>query len=97
MFLYISEIQPTECLNVFIFGSLLCFLQYIIFFLFGFFGREVCGILATQPEPNMNLLHWEAVLTTGPPGKSLNVFIFKCLFRQTGGDESKKAGNGVGF
>ena len=32
MFLYISEIQPTECLNVFIFWSLLNFLQYIIFF-----------------------------------------------------------------
>ena len=41
--------------------------------MFWFFGREARGILAPQPgiEPTPSALEGE-VLTTGPPGKSLN-------------------------
>ena len=39
---------------------------------FGVFGHEACGILAPRPgiEPAPTALEGE-VLTTGPPGKSL--------------------------
>ena len=42
-----------------------------------FFGRQACGILASQPgiEPTPHELEGE-VLTTGPPGKSLWVLLF---------------------
>ena len=41
--------------------------------MFWFFGCEACGILAPQPgiEPTPPALEGE-VLTTGPPGKSLD-------------------------
>ena len=44
-------------------------------FFFFFFGHEACGILAPQPgmEPTAPALEGK-VLTTGPPGKSLNMF-----------------------
>ena len=46
--------------------------------MFCFFGPEACGILAPQPgiESAPPALECE-VLTTGPPGKSLNSNIFK--------------------
>ena len=52
--------------------SLLNVLQYCFCFMFWFFGREACGILAPRPgtEPAPAALEGE-VLTTGPPGKSL--------------------------
>ena len=56
--------------------SLLNLLQYCFCFMFWFFGPEAYGILAPQPgiEPAPPALEGE-VLTTGPPGKSLRVFI----------------------
>ena len=53
-------------------------LQYGFCFIFCYFGREACGILAPQPEfkPTPPALEGE-VLTTKPPGKSLH-----CLFLQ---------------
>ena len=43
--------------------------------MFCFFGCEACGILAPQPgiEPTPPALEGE-VLTTGPQGKSLNLY-----------------------
>ena len=56
-------------------------LQYIFCFMFWFFGREACGILAPRPriEPAPPALEGE-VCTTGPPGKSQRefIFIFSC-------------------
>ena len=51
--------------------SLLNLLQYCFCFMFWFFGREACGLLAPWPgiEPARSALEGE-VLTTGPPGKS---------------------------
>ena len=51
--------------------SLLNLLQYCFCFLFWFFGRKACGILAPRPgiEPSPPPLEGE-VLTAGPPGKS---------------------------
>ena len=48
------------------------FLFYILFF----YEREACGILAPWPgiEPAPRALEVE-VLTTGPPGKSLDYFL----------------------
>ena len=56
----------------FFFKSLLSLLQYCFCFMFWFFGREACGILAPQPgiKPAPPALEGP-VLTTGPPGKSL--------------------------
>ena len=53
--------------------SLLNLLQYCFCFMFWFFGREGCGILAPRQgiEPIPPALKGE-VLTTGPPGKSLS-------------------------
>ena len=53
------------------FKSLLSFLQYCFCYMFWFFGRESCGILASRPgmEPVPHALGGE-VLITGPPGKS---------------------------
>ena len=47
----------------------------------GFFGHKTCGILALWPgiKPAPPALEGE-VLTTGPPGKSLNDFITHILF-----------------
>ena len=44
--------------------------------MFWFFGLEACGILTPRPgiKPTPNPLEAE-VLTTGPPGKSLYIFI----------------------
>ena len=51
--------------------SLLNLLQYCFCFMFWFFGREACGILAPRLgiKPAPPALEGE-VLTTGPPGKS---------------------------
>ena len=51
--------------------SSLNLLQYGFCFIFWFFGRQACGILAPWPgiEPAPPALEGE-VLTTGPPGKS---------------------------
>ena len=55
--------------------SLLNLLQYCFCFMFWFFDRKACGILAPRPGiepiPQPHTLEGEA-LTTGPPGKSLN-------------------------
>ena len=50
-------------------------LQYWFCFMFWFFGREACGILAPRPEivPAPPALEGK-VLTTGRPGKSLHKF-----------------------
>ena len=43
-----------------------------MFWVFFFFGPEVCGILVTQPGIKPSLLALEGeILTTEPPGKSL--------------------------
>ena len=44
----------------------------LMFYVFGFFGHEVGGILAPQPgiKPSPSALEGN-ILTTGPPGKSL--------------------------
>ena len=49
----------------------------LLFSVFWFFGCKACGILAPQPgiEPALPALEGE-VLTTGPPGKSLERNIF---------------------
>ena len=62
----------------FIKKSLLNLLQYCFCFMFWFFGREACGILAPRPgiKPTPPALEGE-VLTTGPPGTSLS-FTFYC-------------------
>ena len=46
-------------------------LQYCFCFIFGFFGHEICGILAPQTgiEPALSSLECN-VLTSGSPGKS---------------------------
>ena len=55
-----------------IFKALLNLLQYCFCFIFCFFGHEACGILASQPGFELSPPALEgAVLTTGPPGKSL--------------------------
>ena len=54
------------------------FIEFVtVLLLFWFFGREACGILAPRPgiEPAPPALEGE-VLTTGPPGKSLECFTF---------------------
>ena len=53
----------------------------LLFYVFGFFGGEACGILAPLLgiEPTLPALEGE-VLTTGPPGKSLKIH-FKQFFR----------------
>ena len=50
----------------------------LVFHGFWFFGCKVCGILAPRPgiEPTAPALAGE-VLTTGPPGKSLQTFMMK--------------------
>ena len=55
---------------------LLNFLQYRFYFMVWFFGRKSCGILAPWPgiEPTPTALEGE-ILTTGAPGKSLDVFL----------------------
>ena len=60
-------------LTNFFFKSLLSLLQHCFYFMFWFFGHEVCGILSPQPglEPMPPALEGE-VLTTGPPGRSLD-------------------------
>ena len=57
---------------------LLNLLQYCFCFMFWFFGRETCEILAPWPgiKPSPPALEGE-VLTTGPPGKS-PLFLKKC-------------------
>ena len=49
--------------------------------MFWFFGREACGILAPWPriEPAPTALEGE-VLTTGPPGKSLNEYLLNTTY-----------------
>ena len=56
--------------------SLFNLLQYCFCFMFWFFGREACGILAPRPgiEPAPPALEGE-VLTTGLPGKSLDTIL----------------------
>ena len=56
--------------------SLLNLLQYAFCFMFWFFGRKACGILAPRSGigPAPTALEGE-VLTTGPPGKSLKLTI----------------------
>ena len=51
--------------------SLLNLLQYCFCFMFWFLSLEACGILPPQPGIKSSALEGE-VLTTGPPGKSLN-------------------------
>ena len=60
-----------KCFTHFFLKSLLNLLQYCFCFVFWFFGREACGILAPQSgvEPAPPALEGE-VLTTGLPGKS---------------------------
>ena len=72
-------------LKVFIEFVMILLLGGFFFFFFAFvlcFGREACGILALQSgvKPTPPTLEDE-VLTTGPPGKSPNLFIYflKCL------------------
>ena len=43
--------------------------------MFWFFGHEACGILA--PRPGIEPAVESKVLTTGPPGKSLEYRFFK--------------------
>ena len=64
--------------------SLLNLLQYCFCIMFWFFGHEACGILAPQPgiEPTLPALEVE-VLTTGPPGKSLYIFLFFPSYTQS--------------
>ena len=52
--------------------------QRFFCFMFWFFGREACGMLAPRPgiEPTPPALEGK-VLTTGPPGKSLKVSLIK--------------------
>ena len=44
--------------------------------MFWFYGSEVCGLLAPQPEvkPAPSALEGK-VSTTGPPGKALNILL----------------------
>ena len=53
-----------------------------LFYVFGFFGREACGILAPQPgiEPTPHALEG-AVLTTGLRGKSLEQKILQFVWK----------------
>ena len=59
--------------------SLLNLLQYCFCFMFWAFGCEACGILAHPPgiKPTPHELD-SKVLTTGPPGKFQNRWIFCC-------------------
>ena len=64
--------------------SLLNLSQYCFCFMGLFFGPEACGILAPQPgiqpTPVPPILE-RKVLTTGPPGKSLNLLhICFCIY-----------------
>ena len=63
-----------------IFKVFMNLLQYCFCFMFWFFGLEACGILAPTPgmEPTPPALEGE-VFTTGPPGKTQNVFIWAYL------------------
>ena len=56
--------------------SLLNLLQYCFCFMFWIFGPEACGILAPRPgiKPTPSALEGE-VLTTGLPGKSLQLYL----------------------
>ena len=52
-------------------------LQRCFRFMFEFFGCEACGILASQPEIKLTSPELEdEVVTTGPPGKSLQRITF---------------------
>ena len=56
------------------------FLTILFILCFGFFGSEVCGILAPQPGIELARPALEGkVLTTGPPGKSQGSFNFLFL------------------
>ena len=54
----------------------------LLFYIFGFFGQEACGILAPGPgiEPAPPALEGE-VLTAGPPGK-VSVLFFLFFFNK---------------
>jgi len=58
--------------------SLLKLLKYCFCVLFQLYGHEARGILAPEPgiEPTTPALEL-AILTTGPPGKSLHILIWK--------------------
>ena len=62
--------------------------------MFWIFGRKACGILALWPgiEPKPSVLE-EGVITTGPPGKSLEAgFQFPCQrLKSGGGSESAES------
>ena len=71
--------EPVKCSSLLFFiwcgpflKSLLDLLQDCFCFMFWFFGREACGILAPKPgiEPSLPTLEGK-VSTTGPKGKSL--------------------------
>ena len=52
----------------------------LLFYVFWFFGREACGILAPRPGIEATPLALEGeVLTTGLPGKS-HVMYFELIF-----------------
>ena len=53
----------------------------LLFYVFGFFGHEACGILAPWPgiEPIPPALEGK-VLATGPPGKSCNLLSISIRF-----------------
>ena len=57
-----------------------CFAFQLLFYVFWFFGREACGILAPRPGIEATPLALEGeVLTTGLPGKS-HVMYFELIF-----------------
>ena len=60
-----------------IFKVFIEFVMILILFYVLVFGLEACGIIAPQPgiEPTPYALEGE-ILTTGPLGKSLYVYIF---------------------
>ena len=60
--------------------SSLTLLQHCACFMFWFFGHKACRILTPQPGIELSPFTLEGkVLTTGPPGKSLRIFLISLL------------------
>ena len=61
------------------------FIKHYFYFMFWFFGHDLCVILVPHPGIEPTALYWKvkSYLTTGPTGKSLNSFFLSCTYEDS--------------